>query len=237
MWFLFARWRMVVNMNLVLLLWYNIIFWFLLMCLTPKTICSMTTFLLWCITALLHSLECALAKRHTKFSTSQTMEHEIKKMEEVILNIKNTQILWPDKWRDLNTNPLPLLSPWIELLYSWAIFSGFLDCWNSIFCFRKMFPTFVLSENGVLDLKSSPFRSLPGCALATCLLFLSPVCLCSLAFPRFELTKVGSSSYLDAPTQQKGFPRHPSDKMQDGTQVRVSVSYRIYIGVYNICIP
>lgn len=33
---------------------------------------------------------CALAKAHTKFSTSQTTEHKIKLEEKVILNAKNT---------------------------------------------------------------------------------------------------------------------------------------------------
>lgn len=84
----------------------------------------------------------------------------------------------------------------IELLYSWAIFSGFSDCWNSIFCIPKMFPTFVIGENWVLDLKSSPFRTLTGCALAPRLLFLSRVCLCCLHSPRFVRAEVSSSSYL-----------------------------------------
>lgn len=69
--------------------------------------------------------------------------------EKVILNVKNTQILWLYKWRDLNRGRFLLLSPWMEFHCSWVILRGFLDSWNSIFCIPKMFPTFafVMTEN------------------------------------------------------------------------------------------
>lgn len=41
---------------------------------------------------------------------------------------------------------------------------------------------------------------------------------------RSELAEVSSSSYLDAPTRLKGFPRHPPNKMQGEMQVRVCIS-------------
>lgn len=93
--------------------------------------------------------QCALAKGHAKFSTSQTTKQKIKVEEKVILKAKNTntQIMWPKILKRFEQRTFPLLSPQMEFHWSWVtlrVCFFFLIAGTPSFVPQKCFPLLLL---------------------------------------------------------------------------------------------